>query len=135
MGGFVKYLKQFLIIIAICFAGEVLHALLPLPVPASIYGLVLMFSCLQFKIFPLSAVEETSDFLLGIMALFFVPSTVGLVTAGALMKAAGLQFIAVGVISTFIVFGVTGLTTQGIIRIFKKKNAPTDSSSTENLSE
>lgn len=130
-----KYLKQFLIIIAFCFIGEALHVLLPLPVPVSIYGLVLMFCALQFKIFPLSAVEETCDFLLEIMALFFVPSTVGLVTAGDLMKEAGLQFIAVGVLSTFLVFGVTGLTTQGIIKIFHKKETGHNTDQTENSQE
>lgn len=130
-----KYLKQFLIIIAFCFIGEALHVLLPLPVPASIYGLVLMFCALQFKIFSLSAVEETCDFLLEIMALFFVPSTVGLVTAGDLMKEAGLQFIAVGVLSTFLVFGVTGLTTQGIIKIFHKKETGHNTDQTENSQE
>ena len=39
-----KYFKQFLIILSVSFLGEVLHALLPLPVPASIYGLVLMLA-------------------------------------------------------------------------------------------
>lgn len=130
-----KYLKQFLIIIAFCFIGEALHVFLPLPVPASIYGLVLMFCALQFKIFPLSAVEETCDFLLEIMALFFVPSTVGLVTAGGLMKEAGLQFIAVGVLSTFLGFGVTGLTTQGIIKIFHKKETGHNTDQSENSQE
>ncbi|RAZ95809.1 CidA/LrgA family protein, partial [Klebsiella oxytoca] len=41
-----KYLKQFLIILVISFIGEVLKALLPLPVPASIYGMVILFVCL-----------------------------------------------------------------------------------------
>ena len=33
---------EFGIILAVCLAGELLHALLPLPVPASIYGLCLL---------------------------------------------------------------------------------------------
>ena len=42
-----KFVRQFMIILAISFVGELLHALLPLPVPASItasvlYGLVLL---------------------------------------------------------------------------------------------
>ena len=37
-----KYMKQLCIIMAVAFAGEVLKALLPIPIPASIYGLVLM---------------------------------------------------------------------------------------------
>ena len=46
-----KYVKQFGIILLISFAGEALNYLLPLPVPASIYGLVLMFLCLQLRVF------------------------------------------------------------------------------------
>ena len=48
-----KYVKQFGIILLISFAGEALNYLLPPPVPASIYGLVLMFLCLQLRVFRL----------------------------------------------------------------------------------
>ena len=51
-----KYVKQFGIILLISFAGEALNYLLPLPVPASIYGLVLMFLCLQLRVFRLEDV-------------------------------------------------------------------------------
>ena len=53
-----KFVRQFMIILTISFVGELLHALLPLPVPASIYGLVLMLIGLQTGILPLSAVNE-----------------------------------------------------------------------------
>ena len=62
-----RFIKQLLIILGVTFAGEALHFLLPLPVPASIYGLVLMLLCLRFKVFPLRAVEETGDFLIDLM--------------------------------------------------------------------
>ena len=48
-----KYLKQFLIILAISFIGEILKYIVPLPIPASIYGMVIMFICLQTKILKL----------------------------------------------------------------------------------
>ena len=56
-----KFVKQFAIFVTICFIGEVLHKVIPLPVPASIYGLVLMFCALKFKIMPLQEVEVFSD--------------------------------------------------------------------------
>ena len=56
-----KYVKQFGIILLISFAGEVLNYLLPLPVPASIYGLVLMFLCLQLRVFRLEDVRDTAS--------------------------------------------------------------------------
>ena len=48
-----KYIKQFSIIITVSFLGEVLHALLPLPIPASIYGLLLMLAGLCCHIIPM----------------------------------------------------------------------------------
>ena len=41
-----KYLKQFLIILSISLVGELLKYLLPLPIPASIYGMVILFVAL-----------------------------------------------------------------------------------------
>ena len=72
-----KYVNQFCIILAFSFAGEILNCLIPLPVPASIYGLLLMFLALEFKIIKVHHVKEVSSFLLGIMSIFFVPSSVG----------------------------------------------------------
>ena len=41
-----RYLSQFLIMLGFTLAGEVLHRLVPLPIPASVYGLVLLFLAL-----------------------------------------------------------------------------------------
>ena len=43
-----KYLKQFLIILAISLIGEILKVLLPLPIPASIYGMVIIVRQVSF---------------------------------------------------------------------------------------
>jgi len=76
-----KYIRQFTIFVAACFIGEIFHRIIPLPIPGSIYGLVLMFLALEFKIMQLDKVEEVSNYLLEIMPLLFVPSTVGLLVA------------------------------------------------------
>ena len=65
-----NYVKQFCIILAFSFTGEVLNRLIPLPVPASIYGLVLLFLTLEFKIIKVEHIKEVSKFLLGIMSIF-----------------------------------------------------------------
>ncbi len=112
-----KYIKQFAILVTVCFIGELVHEFIPIPVPASIYGLVLMFCALQFKIMPLSAVEETSDYLLSIMSLLFIPSTVGLMVAWPIIKQNWLSFLIVGIFGTVFVFFITGHVTQLIIRL------------------
>ena len=81
-----------------------------------------MFASLKTKIFPLKAVDTTSDFILAIMPLLFVPSTVALITAGPTLKKYGIQFLIIGVVSTIVVFGVTGIVTQAIIRLTHKNS-------------
>ena len=73
-----KYIRQFLIILLISFLGELLKYIIPLSVPASIYGMVLMFLALELKILKVSDVKETSTFLIEIMPLMFVPAGGGI---------------------------------------------------------
>lgn len=116
-----RFLKQFSIIVTISFLGEVLNHLIPFPIPASIYGLVLMFLCLRFKIFPISAVKETSTFFIQIMPILFVAPTVSLVLATDYLKMYWWQFIVIAVISTFLVMAVSGWVTQLVIQRKKSK--------------
>lgn len=57
-----KYIKQFGIILLISFLGEILRAVIPLPIPASIYGLVLMLAALMTHLLPLEAVQDSESF-------------------------------------------------------------------------
>ena len=68
----VKYIFQFARITAFCLAGEVLAAVLPLPIPASVYGLLLLAAALKFGVLKLDQVRETGLFLTGIFPLLFV---------------------------------------------------------------
>ena len=56
------------------------------------------------------------------MSIFFVPSSVGFINALPLMKKYGIQFALIGIVSTFIVFGVTGRITQQLMKIRNRKN-------------
>ena len=111
-----KFLNQFLIIISVSFAGEVLHVVLPLPVPASIYGLVLMLLALCTGILKLDQVKEAATFLIEIMPMMFIPAAVGLMDSWAQIKGICVPLIAVTLITTVVVMAVTGLVTQFIIR-------------------
>ena len=111
-----KYLKQFGIILFISLLGEALHALLPLPVPASIYGIILMFVGLCTKVIPLSSVEETGKFLIEIMPVMFIPAAVGLIEVWSVIKNVWVQYLIVTVASTCIVMGVSGMVTQMVVR-------------------
>mgnify|MGYP001095376342 CR=1 FL=1 len=81
-----KYFRQFFLILAISFAGEILHMVLPLPVPASIYGLVLMLLALVTGIVKIEQVKDTAVFLIEIMPVMFIPAGAGLVESWSALK-------------------------------------------------
>ena len=112
-----KYIRQFIIIILISFIGEVLNYLLPLPIPASIYGLVLMLLGLVRGLIPLAAVRDTAHFLVEIMPLMFIPAAVGLLESWPVLKPMCGPIVAITVLST----AVAGLSTQHVIRRARKK--------------
>ena len=115
-GHYMKYLIQFLIILAFSFAGELLRFIIPLPIPASIYGIVLLFSALKLKIVKASHIRETADFLILIMPILYLPPAEGVMESWGLIKANWLPYIAVTVISTVTVMAVSGAITQKVIR-------------------
>ena len=116
-----KYVRQFLIILFISFLGELLKHIIPLSIPASIYGMLLLFLALEFKILKVSDIKETSNFLIEIMPLMFVPAGVGLLDSWGALQPIWIQVVVITLISTVVVMGVSGSITQFVIRKGKKK--------------
>ena len=115
-----KWMKQFGIILLISFVGEILEKWIPLPIPASIYGIILLFLCLKLNIIPHEAVHETGKFVIEIMPLMFIPAAVGLLETWDVIAPAWLEYVAVTVISTWVVMIVSGRVTQFVIRRKRK---------------
>ena len=118
-----KFLKQFLIILFVSFLGEILNYLIPLPIPASIYGILIMFLALELHIIPLSAVRDAGRFLIEIMPVMFIPAAVGLLKAWGILKPNWLTYTLIMFATTFIVMILSGWVTQGVIRRGQKKEA------------
>lgn len=116
-----KYLKQFGIILFISFLGEILKVLLPLPVPASIYGLILMLASLLTGILPLEKVRECGKFLIEIMPLMFIPAAVGLLDSFGTLQPILLPVSVITVVTTVIVMVFSGRVTQMVIRMNRRK--------------
>lgn len=116
-----KYIRQVGIIILISFIGELLHFLIPLPVPASIYGLVIMLVCLVSGIIKVSDVKETSSFLIDIMPMMFIPAAVGLMNSWDIIRPQLLVYLVIVVVSLVTVMAVSGKVTQSVIRRGKRK--------------
>ena len=115
-----KYLFQFLIIAAFSFVGELLHYFISLPIPASIYGIVLLFSALHFEVIKVRQIREVSAFFIAIMPALFIPSAVGLVKSWHLISQSLLSYSVITFVSTFVVMGVAGLITQYVIQRHKE---------------
>jgi holin-like protein len=116
-----KYILQFEIIIAISLIGELLNRLIPLPIPASIYGMVILFTALCTGLIKLSAVKETGKFLIYIMPMMFIPATVGLLESWNIMQNFLIAIIVISLVSTVIVMALTGRITQFIINVKNKE--------------
>jgi len=116
-----KYLNQFLIIILISFIGELLKYLLAFTIPASIYGMILLFLALECNIIKLESVKACSTLLIEWMPLMFVPAGVGLLKSWDVLKTIWMQVMIITIISTILVMGVSGLVTQKVIRSKKRK--------------
>lgn len=115
-----KFLRQFMIILAISFVGEVLKYIIPLPIPASIYGLVILFVALETGLIKLSSVKDTAKFLIEIMPLMFIPAGVGLLDSWGVLQPVILPVAVITIVSTIIVMGVSGVVTQAVIRRQKR---------------
>lgn len=111
-----KLLYQFGVILAVTFVGELLYALLPLPIPASIYGLIVMLICLGTKVVKISQVKIAADFLIDIMPPMFIPAAVGLIVVWGDLKEILIPVVVITCLSTVIVMVCTGKVTQTLIR-------------------
>ena len=110
-----KFIRQFLIILAISLVGEILKYILPLPIPASIYGMAILFAGLMSGLIKLDAVRETGKFLIEIMPLMFIPAGVGLMDSWGNLPVA-----IITIVTSITVMGSTGLLSQWVIRRGRK---------------
>lgn len=110
-----KYVKQVMWIIAFTFAGELLNTLLPLPVPAGVYGMILLLAALMCGLVKLPDVEDTGNFLLDTMTMMFIPASVGIMSVIDILLPVLLPYLVIIAVSTVIVMVVTGRTASVIL--------------------
>ncbi len=113
-----KYIKQFLILLLFCLAGELL-SLLPLPIPAAVYGLLLMLIALCTGILKPDDIADTARFLIAVMPLLFVAPAVNILGHWEIIAPNLTAILVIVVVSTFVVFAVSGLVTKLFLK--KKK--------------
>ena len=107
-----KYMKQIALIVLFSFLGEVCRAVIPLPVPASIYGMVLMFAALSLKIVKLDQVSDAGHFLTSILPVLFVAPLVSLMDCWPLLRENLVPLAVITVVTTVTTFAAAGIVTK-----------------------
>ena len=110
-----KYVFQFARIMGFCLAGELLHRLLPLPIPAGIYGLVLLAAALLTGLVKLEQVKQTGDFLSSLFPLLFIPTVAGVMEAWDLIRGNLVPILIALIPVTWAVMAAAGKVTQKLI--------------------
>lgn len=118
-----KLLRQFTLILGICCVAELLKYLIPLHIPASIYGLVLMLLALLTGLIRVEQVERAADYFIEIMPVLFVPSAVGLMDSLDAFASMLVPMVLTFSVGTILVMVVTGRVTQALLRRDKTKEA------------
>lgn len=124
-------MRQFGIIAAMTCIGELMHYFIPLPVPGSIYGLLLMLAALMTGIVKLEQVRETAEFLIDAMPLMFIPAGVGLMTAWGQLRQILLPVTIITFVSTVAVMGVTGRVTELLLEVTARGRAKGETAAAE----
>lgn len=117
-----KYIRQFLTILLFCFLGELLKYLIPLPIPTSIYGLILMLTALLSGILKVDQVDDTAVFLIDIMPVMFIPAGVGLLSSIEALRPNLAAIIVITILTTVLVMGITGITAQFVMERKKDRD-------------
>ena len=111
-----KYIPQFLYILSFSFIGEVLQKVVPLPIPAAIYGLLLLLIALATGVLKVKQVEDAANWLISVMPILYVPICVKILEYWGVISQNAAAIITITVVSTFLVFAVSGLVTQGLMK-------------------
>ena len=117
-----KYIRQIAIIFCVTCMAEGIRYLLPFQIPASIYGLILLFGLLATKVIKVEDIYETANFLVEIMPVMFIPATVGLMDSWQALQSMLLPFIVIIALSTWLVMVITGKTAEMALRIKESRH-------------
>ncbi|AME07860.1 antiholin-like murein hydrolase modulator LrgA [Bacillus siamensis] len=122
------FLTQAFIFAGIMLISNGIAAIVPIPIPASVVGLVLLFVLLCLKVIKLEQVETLGTSLTSLIGFLFVPSGISVMNSLGVMQQYGVQIALVILLATIILLGATGLFSQLILSVSQKrqKAAPTD---------
>ena len=111
-----KYIKQVLLILVFTGLGELLAYVIPLPIPAAIYGLVLLLIALCSGLLKPEKIADTARFFLSIMPFLFVAPAVNILKYWGIIQSNLLAIAVIVIVSTLLVFAVSGLVAKLLLK-------------------
>ncbi|KAF1681507.1 MULTISPECIES: antiholin-like murein hydrolase modulator LrgA [Bacillus] len=120
------FLTQAFIFAVIMLVSNMIAAIVPIPIPASVVGLVLLFLLLCLKVIKLEQVETLGTSLTSLIGFLFVPSGISVMNSLGVMQQYGLQIVLVILLATIILLGATGLFSQLILSLSRKRETAAD---------
>ena len=118
-----KIICQIGVIFAVCWFSQLIEAALPVPFPASVIGMLLLLALLATGLLKIEHIREKADFLLANMAFFFIPSLVGTMEHGAMLKSQAVPILVIVGLTTPVVYLATAWTVQLMTRLLRGKGA------------
>lgn len=112
-----KILMQMAILFFICLLGELIAAILPIPFPASVISMILVFLLLLFGPLKVYHISKQTDFLLSNMVLFFIPPAAAITESIHYLDGKLLIFLFICIFSTAITFAVTAWTVTAVMKL------------------
>ncbi len=127
MKNMVIFVGQMLFLYLIYAISEWIVEWLHLPIPGSVFGMILLFVLLATGVLKDKYIEKATTFLNKHLAFFFIPFAVGLMNYGHLIKTSGIELLVMIVASTLIGLIVTSGVSQGLSRKAGAKRGQSDS--------
>ena len=115
-----EIIKQLLLILGACFAGEVISALLPITFPSSVIAMILLFVLLLSGALKEANINKAGDFLLQNMSIFFLPSAIGILEHWGVISGVLVQFLLICLITTLITFAATAYTVMFVQKLMNR---------------
>lgn len=114
--GLLQLFVQIILILLISYIGTEVQRLLHIPLAGSIVGLLMFYLLLQFKIIPVSWVDEGANFLLKTMVFFFIPSVVGVMNVASDITLNYILFFLIIILGTCLVALSSGYIAETLVK-------------------
>ena len=123
-----KIICQIGVIFAVCWAGQIIEALLPFSFPSPGEGgfwatlaLLMPVVLLATGGLKLDHIREKSDFLLANMSFFFLPAGVSMLNYFDVLKSTWVQLLVICLVTMVLVFAATALSVRFTLYLLERR--------------